>query len=132
MIIDSIVNLAGTILDKFVEDKDLKAKLNSEFQTQLIALDLAQSQTNMEQAKHASIFVAGARPAIMWICAFGLAWQFILAPIFGWLVAVLDPSLTLPALDTDGLVSLIMALLGLGTMRTVEKWQGVARNNLKD
>jgi Tfp pilus assembly protein PilX len=38
---------------------------------------------------------------------------------------------TLPALETSELISLIMALLGLGGMRTAEKWKGVARNNMK-
>ena len=73
---DSIVGVAGKVLDKFVEDKDLKTKLNAELKQQMISLDLAQAQANIEQAKHPSIFVSGSRPAIMWICAFGLGWQF--------------------------------------------------------
>lgn len=131
-IAETVVGVAGKVLDKFVEDKDLKTKLNAELQAQIIQLDLAQAQANIEQAKHASIFVAGARPAIMWVCCFALAWQFILAPITSWLVALGYPAVLLPPLETEGLIGLIMALLGLGGMRTVEKWQGVARNNLKD
>ena len=80
-IADSVVGVAGKVLDKFVEDKDLKKKLEHELQTQMMSLDLAQAQANIEQAKHPSIFVSGARPAIMWVCCFALAWQFILAPI---------------------------------------------------
>ena len=76
-IAESVIGVAGKVLDKFVEDKDLKTKLNAELQSQLINLDALQAQTNLEQAKHDSIFVAGARPAIMWICAFALAWQYI-------------------------------------------------------
>ena len=64
---DSIVGVAGKVLDKFVEDKDLKTKLNAELKQQMISLDLAQAQANIEQAKHPSIFVSGSRPAIMWI-----------------------------------------------------------------
>ena len=78
-IAESVIGVAGKVLDKFVEDKDLKTKLNAELQAQLINLDALQAQTNLEQAKHDSIFVAGARPAIMWICAFALAWQYILS-----------------------------------------------------
>ena len=69
-IVESVIGVAGKVLDKFVADKDLKAKLEAEFKTQLISLDLAQAQTNLESAKHPSIFVAGARPSILWICAF--------------------------------------------------------------
>ena len=62
-IAESVIGVAGKVLDKFVEDKDLKTKLNAELQAQLINLDTLQAQTNLEQAKHDSIFVAGARPA---------------------------------------------------------------------
>ena len=47
-IVESVVGVAGKVLDKFVADKDLKAKLEAEFKTQLISLDLAQAQTNLE------------------------------------------------------------------------------------
>jgi len=130
-IVESIVGVAGKVLDKFVEDKDLKTKLEAEFKTQLLTLDLAQAATNLEQAKHPSIFVAGARPSIMWICAFALAWQFIGAPIAAWVVVMWYPTVTLPVLETGELTGLVLALLGLGTMRTAEKWKGVSRDNMK-
>ena len=130
-IVDSVVGVAGKVLDKFVEDKDLRTKLDAELKSQLINLDALQAKANIEQAKHPSLFVAGARPAIMWICAFALAWQYILAPITSWALVVWYPMVTLPALETEELTGLIMALLGLGSMRTVEKWKGVSRENMK-
>ena len=130
-IADSIIGVAGKVLDKFVEDKDLKTKLNAELKQQMMSLDLAQAQANIEQAKHPSIFVSGARPAIMWVCCFALAWQFILAPISSWIIITWYPMVTLPSLETGELVSLIMALLGLGAARSFEKWKGVARINMK-
>ena len=125
---DSVIGVAGKVLDKFVEDKDLKTKLEAELKQQMISLDLAQTQANIEQAKHPSIFVAGARPAIMWICALGLGWQFILAPISSWIILTWYPMVTLPMLETGELTSLV---LGLGGMRTAEKWKGVQRDNMK-
>ncbi|MBA58495.1 MAG: hypothetical protein CMQ40_04915, partial [Gammaproteobacteria bacterium] len=130
-IVDSVVGVAGKVLDKFVEDKDLRTKLDAELKSQLINLDALQAKANIEQAKHPSLFVAGARPAIMWICAFALAWQYILAPISSWALVVWYPTITLPALETEELTGLIMALLGLGGMRTAEKWKGVSRENMK-
>ena len=130
-IADSVIGVAGKVLDKFVEDKDLKTKLNAELKQQMISLDIAQAQANIEQAKHPSIFVAGARPAIMWICALGLGWQFILAPISSWIILTWYPMVTLPMLETGELSSLVLALLGLGGMRTAEKWKGVQRDNMK-
>mgnify|MGYP003649477693 FL=1 len=130
-IVESVVGVAGKVLDKFVEDKDLKAKLEAELKSQIISLDLAQAQANIEQAKHSSVFIAGARPAIMWICAFGLGWQFIFQPITVWLFTVFGSDLVLPVLSTEGLMPLTLSLLGLGSMRTFEKHKGIQRNNMK-
>ena len=91
-IADSVIGVAGKVLDKFVGDKDLKVKLEAELNKELISLDLAQAQANIEQAgKHPSIFVSGARPAIMWVCCFALAWQFIFAPILSWIIVTWYP-----------------------------------------
>jgi len=130
-IAESVIGVAGKVLDKFVEDKDLKTKLEAELSQQLVSLDLAQAQANIEQAKHPSIFVSGARPAIMWVCCFALAWQFIFAPILSWGFALWYPIVVLPTLETQALMTLLMSLLGLGGMRTAEKWKGVSRSNMK-
>ena len=131
MMIAQILGLAGPILDKFVEDKDAKNQIKAQLESQLIALDAAQAQANVEQAKHPSIFVAGARPAIMWICALGLMTNFFLMPIAEWAVAVWFPGTPLPSLETEELMTLTLSLLGLGGMRSWEKSRGVARENLK-
>ena len=130
-IAESVIGVAGKVLDKFVEDKDLKTKLEAEIKSQVISLDLAQAQANIEQAKHPSLFVSGARPSIMWVCCFGLAWQFVLQPIAVWLIAITHSNLTLPLIPTEGLISLTIALLGLSASRSAEKFKGVARNNMK-
>ena len=130
-IAESVIGVAGKVLDKFVEDKDLKTKLEAELSQQLVSLDLAQAQANIEQAKHPSIFVSGARPAIRWVCCFALAWQFIFAPILSWGFALWYPIVVLPTLETQALMTLLMSLLGLGGMRTAEKWKGVARSSMK-
>lgn len=130
-IADSIIGVTGKILDKFIEDKDLKTKLDFELRKAYSDANLAQIEVNKEQAKHPSIFIAGARPAIMWICAFGLAWQFVFLPVALWFMAVSGQSIVLPNIETEGLMSLTLALLGLGGMRTFEKKNGTQRNNMK-
>jgi len=131
-IVDTVAGVVDNVLDKFIEDKDLKTKLNHELKKSVQDANLAQIQANIEQAKHASIFVAGARPAIMWVCCFGLAWQFVLQPIAVWVINITDNTLPLPLIPTEGLLPLTLALLGLGGMRTAEKWKGKARNNMKN
>ena len=130
-IAESVIGVAGKVLDKFIKDKDLKTKLSHELKSQIVSLDLAQAQTTLEQSKHPSVFVAGARPAIMWICAFGLGWQFIFQPVTVWLFAVMDSDLVLPIFETEGLMPLTLSLLGLGGMRSFEKYKGIQRNNMK-
>ena len=131
-IADAVVGVVGNVLDKFVEDKDLRAKLNHELKTQVQQANLAQISVNQEQARHPSIFVAGARPAIMWICAFGLGWQFVFQPVCVWAMAIWTPALTIPIIPTEGLMTLTLSLLGLGGMRSFEKSKGIQRNNLSN
>ena len=130
-IADSIVGVAGKVLDKFVADKDLKAKLDFELRQAYADANLAQIDVNKEQAKHPSLFVAGARPSIMWICAFGLGWQFVFLPVAACYIALTGQPIPLPEIETEGLMSLTLALLGLGGMRTFEKRNGTHRNNMK-
>ena len=130
-IAEAVVGVVDNVLDKFVEDKDLRAKLNHELKTQVQQANLGQIAVNKEQARHPSIFVAGARPAIMWICAFGLGWQFVFQPICTWAMVIWTPWLTVPVLPTEGLLTLTLSLLGLGGMRSFEKTKGIQRENLK-
>ena len=98
----------------------------------LISLDLAQAQANIESAKSSSIFVAGARPAIMWVCCLGLLTNFFILPLMEWASAIWFPEIPMPKLETEELMTLTLSLLGLGGMRSFEKSKGVARNNMKE
>ena len=124
----SVTGIAGKVLDKFVEDKDLKAKLQHELDMQLHNANLAQIEVNKQQAKHHSLFVSGARPAIMWVCCLGLMWSFFIGPILNWILAISGSGIPVPEIPTEGLLTLTLSLLGLGGMRSFEKSKGVARN----
>jgi hypothetical protein len=130
--LEKLINPISNILDKFVADKDLKQKLEHELKTELHRANMAQIEVNKEQAKHSSLFVSGARPAIMWVCCLGLFWSFFLAPFLNWLIVVTGSNVTLPAIQTEGLLTLTLSLLGLGGYRSFEKFKGVARNSLKE
>lgn len=96
--------------------------------------DLAQIEVNKAEAAHASTFVAGWRPAIGWIGAAALGYQFLLYPLLlwawtylqgtGWIPAALQPP---PVLDADQLWVILSGILGIAGLRTVEKARGVAR-----
>tara|TARA_R100001163_G_scaffold64012_1_gene57220 strand:- start:1671 stop:2066 length:396 start_codon:yes stop_codon:yes gene_type:complete len=130
--LDKLIDPISDILDKFIPDKDLKLKLQHELNQELHKANMAQIEVNKEQAKHGSLFVSGARPAIMWVCCLGLFWSFFLAPLLNWFLAISGTDMPLPAIETDGLLTLTLSLLGLGGYRSFEKFKGVARNSLKD
>ena len=129
--IGQILGAAAPILDKFIEDKDAKNKIKAELEQSIIGLQAAQAAANVEQAKHSSIFVAGARPAIMWVCCLGLLTNFFIMPLAEWATSIWAPDTPLPSLNSEELMSLTLALLGLGGMRSFEKSKGVARESMK-
>jgi len=137
-IIASLIPLLGSVLDKVIpntaERERVKAEITlklAENETELVKLFAAQDQgqieINKEEAKSNSLFVSGWRPAVGWICAFGCAWAFILKPVLDWGVAAAGSTVALPVFQTGELMSLLLGLLGMGTLRTYEKFKGVAR-----
>ena len=137
-IIASLIPILGSVLDKVIpntaERERVKAEITlklAENETELVKLFAAQDQgqieINKEEAKSSSLFVSGWRPAVGWICAFGCAWAFILKPVLDWGVAIAGSTATLPVFQTGELMSLLLGLLGMGTLRTYEKFKGVAR-----
>ena len=131
----ALIGPVSNLVGKFIEDKDKKNQLAHDLATlaDKHAQELAKGQieANTQQAKHPSLFVAGARPAIMWICALGLLTQFFIMPIAEWATAIWMPEVLLPELNTGELMTLTLSLLGLGGMRSFEKSKGVARENMK-
>ena len=109
-----------TILEKAIPDKDLREKLSHEIATMADKQMSAQIEVNKVEAAHKSLFIAGWRPMCGWVSISALAYSTIISPILGiWL--------TVPEVDTSILTTLLMAMLGLGGMRSYEKTKGVSR-----
>ena len=128
----SLVGPVTGLLDKFIEDKDVKNKLAHDLSTmaERHAQELAKGQleVNKVEAAHKSLFVAGWRPAIGWICGLGMASNFILIPMANFVLALTGSPVVIPLLDTGEMMPVLMGMLGLGAMRTYEKKQGVQRD----
>lgn len=136
--IASLVPILGSVLDKVIpntaERERAKAEIAlklAENETELVKLFAAQDQgqieINKEEAKSSSLFVSGWRPFVGWTCATGCAWAFVLKPVLDWGVMAAGHTAALPVLQTGELMSLLLGLLGMGTLRTYEKFKGVAR-----
>ena len=94
-----------------------------------VKVAIGQMEINKEEAKSGSLFVAGWRPAVGWICAVALSYQFVVRPLLAWysLIAAIPVP---PELDIATLMTLLFGMLGMGGMRMYEKGKGVARDKL--
>ena len=122
--LQALIGPVTGLLDKFIEDKDQKNALAHKLATMADehAQELAKGQlaVNAVEAAHKSLFAAGWRPFVGWICGVGLLYNVIISQILGiWFeVPTVDPSLLTPVL---------MGMLGMGAMRSYEKTKGVQR-----
>lgn len=129
LIIAPVLEIGKSILDRLFPDPALKAKAEMEMmvllQTQDLQKVLGQLEINAKEAASTSIFVAGWRPAVGWCCCAGFLWATIGQPVFAWVAAAKGWPAP-PAIDTEVLMYVLGGMLGLGTLRSVEKIKGAA------
>lgn len=75
------------------------------------------------EAANANFFVAGARPAILWILAVALAWGVVVVPVVSSLLIFRQTGL-LPPPDLSVVLALLTGMLGLSGLRSVDKAKG--------
>lgn len=134
-LVTMIVGVAGKILDKLIPDPIAKAKAQLDLLALAQAGELAhleaevktalgQMDINRTEAASQNIFVSGWRPSVGWVCSAGLAYQFLLQPLLAWFSGM-GHGIAPPSLQLQDLMAVLTGILGLGTMRTVEKAKGV-------
>jgi hypothetical protein len=138
-----IISKVGDVIDKVIPDKNaaaaakaamnelaLKGQLDDTL-TQLQSVTTDQSGVDKVEAANSSMFVAGWRPMIGWVCGVALGSQYIVRPLIQWGFAFAHQSApTLPGID-DQLWQLMFGLLGMGALRSFDKVKGVATIGLK-
>lgn len=136
--LQAILPLIGSVLDKILPDPQAAAEaklraLEMAQKGELAGLDaevrlaLGQLEINKVEAASAGFYKGGWRPAVGWVCVFGLGYTYVARPLFPWLAAVAGiETPPLPAIDTSELLVLLGGLLGLGGMRMVERLRGKA------
>jgi hypothetical protein len=135
--ISALLDKAFSFIPNPEERQKAKLDLQAQLQTAVLQAEQSQLDINKTEAASSSVFVAGWRPAIGWVCGFALAWQFVLSPIISYLLAIAEGIWhftipPLPMLDNSQLYPILMGMLGLGGLRTYERVNGVARNSLSD
>ncbi|KAF7770062.1 MULTISPECIES: 3TM-type holin [Pseudoalteromonas] len=117
------IQTVGTILDELFtsEEEVLKQHI---LKARLVEQS-AQIQAKISElsASHRSVFVAGARPFLLWVCGFGFLFSFVVNPILQWLW----PEIGAPELPLEVMLELTLGMLGLAGLRTIEKINGVAK-----
>ena len=130
----ALASLVGPIVNKFVDripDGNERARAKESLERELVdaanSVMLAQTEINKAEAAHKSIFVAGWRPFIGWVCGVGIAWSMVVQPVAQWAMIAWGDGTELPTIDTSYLMELVTAMLGMSGLRTFEKMRGVAR-----
>lgn len=121
----------GAVSGMKAEDLVKMKQLDQEFQIEMaklgISIDLAQIEVNKEEAKSGSLFVAGWRPFVGWICGVAFAYAAIIEPLMRFIAAVAFGYMgVFPVIDTWLTLQVLFGILGLGAMRMQEKRAGVA------
>ena len=128
------------VLDKLIPDSNARAAAQEQITAALIAQDAvvqaaiaeqakAQTAINLAEAQHSSMFVAGWRPFVGWVCGLGCAYAFLLKPLLGTAFVAAGWPLP-PAIDTAEMIGLLTGMLGFGGLRTIEKFGSVERSTV--
>jgi len=131
-----LIPVLGNLLDRIFPDPKAAAEAKLEVMRMAQAGELAQLdaevklitgqiEVNKVEAANQSLFVAGWRPAIGWVCGAAFAFKFILGPAAVVAMAMAGHPITLPEFDFTEMSTILMGMLGLGALRTVEKVKGV-------
>lgn len=132
----------GSLIEKVGEavDNNFTSKRELEEKAMEIAMEekklehelmLGQIDVNKIEAQHKSIFVAGWRPFIGWVCGIVLGINYVLVPLYCTVVETLHADVVCPEpFDANNIYPIIMGMLGMGTLRTYEKYKKVETNSL--
>lgn len=119
------------VLDRLIPDKAEAAKVKLEMEAKIIeavaSQNIAQMEINKEEAKNSNIFISGWRPFIGWVCGSAFAYHFLLQPFMVFLCATFGYKVDLPVFDMDALNTVLMGMLGLGGLRSFDKFKGTAK-----
>lgn len=131
-LLPSLLPAVTKVVGRFLpEDKEARAKAERELEKQLAThlakIDLAQLDINKTEAAHRSVFVSGWRPFIGWTCGVALAWTYVVTPMLTFVLAQTGYLITLPSMDLGEMMPVLMGMLGLGGLRTFEKFKKVSK-----
>jgi hypothetical protein len=125
--IASPIEAIGNVFDKLFTSDAERAQAEAVLEKLRQHPAELQVELNKIEAAHRSVFVAGWRPAVGWICAAGVGWAYLGHPLFLWAAALWAPGIQPPDIRIDSLFELVLAMLGMAGLRSFEKSTGRAK-----
>ena len=130
--LQELITPVANLLGKFIPDETERLKLAHEIATltqkQAHEIAIAQIEVNKVEAASSSLFKSGWRPAIGWVCGTAFAYHFVLQPLLIFVMTYAGhPIPPLPEFDMASLMTVLGGLLGLGGLRTFEKYKGITK-----
>ncbi len=131
-----IGDIIGKVIDRVLPDKAANDAAKATLLQMQVSGELKevtdQLAVNLAEAQSKSVFVAGWRPFVGWVCGAAFAWSFVLQPFLMFGAAVthhaVDPKI-LPTLDLATMMPVLLGMLGLGAMRSYDKAQGTGNGH---
>tara|TARA_R110000803_G_scaffold207814_1_gene276006 strand:- start:971 stop:1375 length:405 start_codon:yes stop_codon:yes gene_type:complete len=130
-LIPSLLPVVGDVLDRFFPNKEEKEKAAREIEAKLTdhlaSIDLAQLEVNKAEAQSGNIFLAGWRPFVGWTCGLSLFYTYLVQPMAVFVLGQTGNLVNLPTLDLSTMMPVLLGMLGLGGLRTFEKFKKVSK-----
>ena len=132
MAISTLLGPALSLLEKVIPDKKQREKLAHELATMAERhgheIALAQIETNKLEAASSGLFKGGWRPFLGWVCGGAFAYHFVLQPVIVFLIVTFGGEVPeLPKFEMEALMTVLFGMLGLGGLRTFEKYKHVGK-----
>jgi Holin of 3TMs, for gene-transfer release len=125
--VKTALNGAGTFLnDVRALTTGKEPELDAKIAAAIEKINEAQSGISLAETQSSSLFVAGWRPAVGWLCVFALSWYYFVGPMAIFFLQVFDIEMTMPTFDLGELISLLIAMLGMSGIRSYDKKQGTS------
>lgn len=134
-----LIPLIGPAVQKLLDlipDPNARAKAQEAYEREVLSIaakaEADQREINKAEAASGSVFVAGWRPSVGWVCSISLAIYYIPRFALGtgfwcWACIKAGALVPMPEMGIAEVIGLVTALLGMGSLRTFEKSKGIAK-----
>jgi hypothetical protein len=122
-----LTGVLGKAAERLIPDPEARAKWVSDTLGLFMQADLSQLEVNKAEAQNPNLFVSGWRPFIGWVCGAALLYTYLLVPLVVWIGFMVGKPVPKPPTLDDSLWELMFGMLGMGALRSFDKFKGAAK-----